>query len=178
VRKLYHKACPLIEETIRWGWPTFVYKGLVGGMAAFKTHVRLGFWKARLLSDPVGLLSGTGTTMSAVKVTSLADLPPDRVLVDYIREAVALNEHGVKAPRAKKAPKPPPKAPDDLLKALKKNKKALATFEAFSPSNKREYIDWLTEAKQEATRRQRLAQAIEWMAEGKPRNWKYNMKKR
>jgi uncharacterized protein YdeI (YjbR/CyaY-like superfamily) len=173
VRKLYHQACPLIEETIRWGVPTFAYKGLVGRMAAFKNHVSLGFWKARLLTDPQKLLASHGTTMSAIKLTRLADLPPDKVLVAYIREAVTLNEQGIKAPAPKRAPKPPPTVPDYILDALNKNKRALATFEAFSPSHKREYVEWITEAKQEATRAQRLAQAIEWMAEGKPRNWKY-----
>jgi uncharacterized protein YdeI (YjbR/CyaY-like superfamily) len=101
------------------------------------------------------------------------DLPPDRVLLEYIRDAVALNEQGVKAPTAPKAAKKPLKIPDYFLAALKKNKKALAAFEAFSPSHKREYVEWVTEAKQTATRDKRLATAIEWIAESKPKHWKY-----
>ena len=121
----------------------------------------------------VKLFDGSNPGMGGRKVTDVAELPADKVLLDYIREAVSLNEDGVKAPKAKKAPKKELEIPDYFLAALKKNKKAQATFEAFSPSHKREYVEWITEAKQEATRDRRLAQAIKWMAAGKPRNWKY-----
>jgi uncharacterized protein YdeI (YjbR/CyaY-like superfamily) len=173
IRKLFHQACPALTETLKWGVPSFSYKGIVGNMAAFKQHVSIGFWKTRLLSDPHGLFTGTGTSMSAVKYQMVADLPPDKVLLEYIRAAVALNEQGIKEPKKKKPPRPEPAVPDYFQSALNKNKKALATFTTFSPSHKREYIEWLTEAKQDTTRQKRLAQAIEWLAEGKPRNWKY-----
>ena len=174
VRRAYHKACPQIEEEIKWGVPHFACKGMVGGMAAFKRHVSFGFWKSRLMKDPHGLFtSGPKASMCVVKVGGVSDLPAERVLVQYIKEAVALNEAGVKESRAKTVSKKPPKAPVDLAAALKKSAKARATFEAFSPSHRREYIEWITEAKRDETRQKRLLTAIEWMAEGKARNWKY-----
>jgi uncharacterized protein YdeI (YjbR/CyaY-like superfamily) len=106
--------------------------------------------------------------------TKVSDLPPKKVLSGYIKEAMKLNDDGVKAPaRAKpKAPRPVV-VPDDLAGALRGNDRARATFEKFSPSNQREYVEWITEAKTQATRSRRLETAVEWMAEGKPRNWKY-----
>jgi len=178
LRKMFHQACPNVVETMKWSFPHFDYKGMMGSMAAFKQHVSFGFWKGKLLDDPHQLFTGVGnaTSMNALRLTDIADLPADKILLDYIRRAVALNEEAVKAPRSKKRPKPPLEVPDYILGALKKNKKAHATFEGFSPSHKREYVEWIVEAKQEETRMQRLTTAIEWMAEGKPRNWKY-MKK-
>lgn len=174
IRKLFHKACPPIEETMKWNFPHFEHQGIVGSMAAFKRHVSFGFWKGGLLKDPHKLFAGVGSTvMSAFKLSAVADLPADKVLLAYIREAVALNEQGVKLPK-KPAAKKALVVPDDLLAALKKNKKAQATFEAFSYSNKKEYVEWITEAKQEATRQKRLATAILWLSEGKDRNWKYH----
>jgi uncharacterized protein YdeI (YjbR/CyaY-like superfamily) len=174
LRRLMHQACPQVEETIKWGVPHFEYRGVIAGMAAFKQHARFGFWKASLLKDSQKLFSGIGnTSMKALDVASVDDLPADRVLLEYIREAAALNEQGIKAPAAKKTPKKELPVPDDLRAALKKNKKAQKAFEAFSPSHRREYIEWITEAKQQATRDKRLATTIEWLAEGKPRNWKY-----
>lgn len=176
LRRLFHKACPKIEERIKWGVPSFEHKGMVGGIAAFKTHVTYGFWKSTLLQDPAGILTpGSGGGAFGQKVRSLADLPADDVLIAYIQEAVRLNEEGVKAPRAPAAQrdKSAVKAPPDLAAALKKNKAARTTFDAFSYSKRKDYVEWVTEAKQEATRRKRIATAVEWMAEGKPRNWKY-----
>lgn len=173
LRQVFHKACPDIEEKIKWGVPAFDFKGPVGGMAAFKAHASFGFWKAKLMKDPQGLFNvDEKGGMWGARLTSLKDLPPDKVLIAYIKEAVALNEKGVKVPREISS-KPVPKMPADMLAALKKNKAALKTFEAFPPSHKREYIEWVIEAKQQATRIKRLKQAIAWMAEGKPRNWKY-----
>jgi uncharacterized protein YdeI (YjbR/CyaY-like superfamily) len=177
IRSLFHKACPEIQETIKWGFPHFEYKGIVAGMAAFKRHAAFGFWKAKLLADADGLFADRGKSASKMaKLTELRDLPPDEVFLGFIRQAVALNERGVKVP--KKAPRRKPElvVPDDLALALKKNKKARATFKGFSPSNRRDYVEWITEARLSETRTRRLATAIEWMAEGKPRNWKY-MKK-
>src|SRR5262245_34796935 len=175
LRGLFHKACPDIEEVMKWSFPHFEYRGIVASMAAFKNHVRWGFWKGKLMSDPHGLFKAMDddATMCATKAATMSDLPDDDIVLEYTREAVALNEKGVKAPARKKKPAKPVEVPDYFLTALKKNKKALAAFEAFSPSHKREYIDWITEAKQDATRQQRLATAIEWIAEAKPRHWKY-----
>src|SRR5262249_5380620 len=149
LRRLFHEACPDIEETMKWNFPHFEYKGIVGSMAAFKQHVDYGFWKGTLMSDRHGLFSGVGnTSMSGTKVKNVSELPSDEMLLAYIREAVTLNEQGVKLPPKKKiARKKEPEMPDYFLAALKKNKKALVAFESFSPSNKRDYIEWLTEAK-------------------------------
>jgi uncharacterized protein YdeI (YjbR/CyaY-like superfamily) len=179
LRALFHKACPLVQETIKWSFPHFEYHGVLGSMAAFKQHVSFGFWKGKLISDSQGLFRGIGkTTMNALRLETLADLPSDKVLLAYIKEAARLNEEGVRLPPAKKkaTKKKPLAVPDYFLAALRKNQKALATFESFSPSHKREYVEWITEAKQEATREKRLATAIEWLSEGKPRNWKYMRK--
>jgi uncharacterized protein YdeI (YjbR/CyaY-like superfamily) len=176
LRALFHKACPDIEETIKWGFPHFEYRGIVGSMAAFKQYAVFGFWKAQLLSDPAGLFTPDDQNMGRSKFTGVSELPSDAVLLKYIREAVALNEEGVNVERPKREKKPEAEVPADLQAALKKNKKALATFEGFSPSHRREYVEWITEAKQEATRQKRLTHAIEWLEEGKPRNWKYQRK--
>jgi uncharacterized protein YdeI (YjbR/CyaY-like superfamily) len=171
VREIVHKHCPAVEETLKWGMPTFMHHGILCGMAAFKHHCSFGFWKHALVVDKkvVGNSSGMG---DFGRMTKLSDLPSEKVLAGYIKAAMRLNEEGVKAPRAA-AKKKAPVVPKELLAALKKNKKALATFDAFSTSNQREYADWIAEAKTEATRDRRVATAIEWMAEGKARNWKY-----
>ena len=174
VRAAMHKACPRMEETIKWGVPFFEYKGVVANMAAFKQHASFGFWKQRLMKDPAGLFPSRGdSSMGGKKIRSVAELPADAVLIRYIKEAVALNEDGTKVPRPPRKKRPPPKSPPDLAAALKRNAKARASYEAFTASQQREYVDWITEAKREATRQKRLATAIAWMAAGKPRNWKY-----
>jgi hypothetical protein len=172
LRALMHRACPKVEETMKWGVPHFEYKGVIAGMAAFKQHAAFGFWKRRLMQDPAGFFSKGESGMGGRKIRSLDELPSDTVLLGYIREAVALNEQGARVPRSTRR-KPPVKAPPYLTAALKKNAKARKTFEGFSPSQQREYVEWLTDAKQEVTRERRLATAIEWMAQGKTRNWKY-----
>ncbi len=168
IRDAFHKADPQIEETIKWGVPHFDHNGIVGGMAAFKQHVSWGFWKASLMREQAALRE---------KVTDVSDLPPEKQLLALIREAVQLNEEGVKIARAPRKTPPPLETPDELVGALRRVKGALATFEAFPPSHKREYVQWITEAKQEATRAKRIAQAVEWISEGKSRNWKYERKK-
>jgi len=175
LREFVHAACPDVEETLKWSMPSFLYAGgILCGMAAFKQHATFGFWKGRLIVPGDGADNESAMGQFG-RITKLSDLPPKKVLAGYIKQAMKLNEEGVKDPaRAKAAkPRPAPPAPDDLLAALKKNKQAKATFEAFSPSCKREYVEWITEAKREETRQRRVAQAVEWMAEGKQRNWKY-----
>ena len=162
VRRAFHKAEPGITEVMKWSFPHFEYKGLVGSMAAFKAHATWGLWKAQLL----------GVDRDR-QLKSVDDLPPEKEMVELIRKAVKLNEEGVKVERAPRRPPAPVEVPDDLAAALAKNAKARRTFDDFSPSHRREYVEWITEAKQEATRAKRLAQAVKWMSEGKTRNWKY-----
>ena len=172
LRELVHEACPGAEETMKWSMPTFMHAGgILCGLAAFKQHASFGFWKHALVVGEGEPRDGMG---SYGKMASLKDLPPKKTLLAHVRKAMKLNEDGVKSPvRRKSAPKPPPEAPHDLAAALEKNKAAKATFDAFPPSCKREYVEWIVEAKREETRAKRLAQAVEWMAEGKRRNWKY-----
>lgn len=175
LRALVHKACPEVEETIKWGFPHFEYKGILCSMSAFKQHCSFGFWKATLMKDDKELLNRVGKTDMGNfdRMTSMKDLPSDKILITYIKEAMRLNDEDVKVVKPKAAPKKPLETPADLLAALKRNKAAMKTFEAFSPSQKREYVEWITEAKSDATREKRLETAIEWMAEGKIRHWKY-----
>jgi uncharacterized protein YdeI (YjbR/CyaY-like superfamily) len=180
LRELVHKACPDAEEKIKWSFPHFDYKGeMMCSMASFKQHCAFGFWKAALMKDK--RLAETAKNEVAMghlgKITSLKDLPPDKVLTSYIKEAMKLNDEGVKLPAKTKVPSAPVIVPPELTDALKKNKTAKETFEAFSPSHKREYIHWITEAKTDATRQKRLEQAIEMLKEGKSKNWKYEVKK-
>jgi uncharacterized protein YdeI (YjbR/CyaY-like superfamily) len=179
LRALVHKAVPDVQETLKWGMPYFEHQGLLCHMAAFKQHCAFSFWKASLLKDPHQLLEQADKSAMGQlgAITGLKDLPPDRVLLSYIKEAAALNEQGVALPgrAAGKIPQEP-EVPGFLKEALAKNKLAAKTFEGFSNSNKKEYLEWLTAAKTEETRNKRLETAIGWMAEGKPRNWKY-MKK-
>lgn len=175
LRGLVHKVCPDVVETVKWSFPHFEYKGILCSMSAFKQHCSFGFWKATLMKDDEALLKRVGKTDMGYfdKITSLEDLPSDKILAVYIKEAMRLNDEEVKVPVKPKKAASPSVAPPDLLAALKKNKAAQKTFENFSPSNKKEYIEWITEAKTEATRNKRLETAIEWMAEGKIRHWKY-----
>jgi hypothetical protein len=177
LRELVHIACPEVEETVKWGFPHFDYKGMMCSMASFKQHCSFGFWKASMMSDKHDLFKEVGkTSMGHLgQIRSMGDLPKDKILIDYIREAVKLNDEGVKVPAKPKAEaaKKALEAPGYFMKALKENKKALKTYEAFSLTNKKEYIEWVTGAKTEATRESRLAQAVELMAEGKVKNWKY-----
>ena len=170
LRSIVHEACPEVNETLKWSAPFFEYKGILGGMAAFKAHCSFILWKGSLVVE--NKEGGMGTFG---RITSLADLPPKKVLVGYVREAMKLNEAGVKTPgRAKpRKPKPEIEVPAYFRSELKKNKKARTTFDGFSPSHRREYIEWITEAKTEPTREKRIRTAIEWMTEGKALRWKY-----
>lgn len=172
VRALVHQACPRVEESIKWGMPHFSHAGaILCGMAGFKRHAAFGFRKHAQVVGEGEPREGMG---SYGKIASLADLPPDPVLLAHIRRAVALNEDGGKAPAVRKAvAKPPPQAPADLVAALAQHPAAQATFDAFPPGCRREYIDWIVEARRPETRAKRLAQALEWMGAGKRRNWKY-----
>jgi uncharacterized protein YdeI (YjbR/CyaY-like superfamily) len=176
LRELIHTACPDVQETIKWSFASFDYKGPMCSMASFKQHCAFGFWKASLMKDKS--LTKNAESESAMghygKITSLKDLPSDKKIIAHIKEAMMLNEKGIKLPPRKvTTAKKEIVVPDYFLKQLKKNKKAFATFESFSLSHKREYVEWITEAKTDETKNRRMETAIEWMAVGKSRNWKY-----
>ena len=174
LRKLVHQGCPEVEETLKWGSPAFMYKGILCGMAAFKQHAVFGFWKHALVIDEAALKPEEAAMGQFGRITALSDLPSDRVLLGRVKKAAALNDQGVKVPRKPKlAADRVLRIPAYFTSALKQDARALATFKGFSNSNQKEYLEWVTEAKTEATRAKRLATAVEWMAEGKPRNWKY-----
>jgi uncharacterized protein YdeI (YjbR/CyaY-like superfamily) len=171
LRELIHAGCPDVEETIKWRNPSFMYKGLLCGIAAFKQYCVIGFWKDAILFDRKNPQAKPCAIPD--RITNVSELPSDKVMVGYIKEAARLNADGVKVPKAKSKPKKDLVVPNDLISVLKKNKKAQSTFEQFSYSHKKEYVEWITQAKREETRTQRLATAVAWMAEGKARNWKY-----
>lgn len=177
IRDVVHKACPNARETIKWGFPHFEYAGaILCSMASFKHHCAFGFWLASLMKDPNKILAvGERASMGHFgPLKSLADLPTDKILATYIKEAMELIDKGAKVPRPEKATSSKPvEVPEYFLQELKKDKTAFAHFEKFSPSHKKEYVEWITEAKTEATRNKRMATAIEWLQEGKSRNWKY-----
>ncbi|MCD2422743.1 YdeI/OmpD-associated family protein [Niabella pedocola] len=180
IRKLVHKACPDVEETMKWSFPHFDYHGkILCSMAAFKQHAALNFWLSNDIEalKPYRVVEGTAKAMGQLgKLTSVKDLPPDKILLLAIKEAMILIDAGAslkKAPPQKAAELP---VPDMLKKALAKNKTAKAVFEKFPPSHRKEYIQWITEAKTDATRDKRIATTLEWLAEGRNRNWKYERK--
>ena len=176
LRDVVHDTVPDVEEELKWGHPSFIHKGILCGMAAFKEHCTFGFWKGEQIVTKGGGKIGLGGKGEFNRLTKVGDLPSKKVLAGYLKEAVRLNDEGTPGPmsgrKRAKATKPMT-VPPYLAAALKKNKQALAAFENFSPSARKEYVEWLTDAKSDETRAKRLAQAIEWIADGKHRNWKY-----
>src|SRR5262245_8032686 len=176
LRKVIHAACPEVEETLKWGFPHFMHHGILCSMAAFKAHCAFGFWQEKLLAakhpafrDPSREAMG-----QFGRLESLDDLPADRTLVGYVRAAAEFNASGVRRPAARRrGPARPIVVPPDFREALRRNPRAAATFEGFSPTQRREDVDWVGEAKRDATRRPRLDTSIRWLAEGKTHNWKY-----
>lgn len=184
-RKLIHQACPDVEETIKWGFPSFEYKGPLCSMASFKKHCVFSFWKYTLLKDPQKILgeisSKGGTAMGNLgRITSLKDLPKDNVILDFLSQSIELNEKEIKLPPRKPVTEKEKNAlviPKELKQALSKNKPSGKIFDAFSYSKKKEYCEWIDEAKTQQTREKRITTALVWIAEGKSRNWKYEKKK-
>jgi len=179
IRELVHKACPDTEEVMKWGFPHFDYKGMMCSMAAFKHHCAFNFWKASLIKDTAKVLKikNKDSMGSLGQIKSKSDLPPDRIFIAYIKQAMKLNDEGVKFPVKKKtAAKTELVIPEYFLKVLKKNKKSFEVFGNFAYSHRKEYVNWITEAKTEETRKKRIETAIEWLSEGKSRNWKYERK--
>jgi uncharacterized protein YdeI (YjbR/CyaY-like superfamily) len=169
LREIVHAGCPDVEEGWKWSFPHFMHHGVLCSMASFKAHCAFGFWKSSLVLDGPGDEEAMG---QFGRITSLKDLPGKRAMIAYVKKAAALNEAGIKVQRTTKAPAAL-KIPADLAAALNANRKALDTFDAFSTSHKREYVEWITEAKREETRAKRLEQAIAMLADGKTRHWKY-----
>lgn len=165
LREMAHEICPEAEETIKWGAPSLSYNGKnLCGLAGFKSHVAF-FVQGERKEEGAEGMGEFG------KMRAMADLPTKAALAKVLKARMKVIEAGPAAPR--KAPKPPPEVPADLAKALKTSKPAAATFKALSPTNQRDYVTWITGAKQDATRARRIEQAVEWLAEGKARNWKY-----
>lgn len=174
LRALWHQAEPDLRKDIKWGAPHYCLGGIVGATAAFKHHVTLGFWRRRLMTDPDRLFSEkSGTQLSALRFRRPEDLPPDETLLRYMREAVALDRADNLREAASARPRRPVKLPEELKSALDRHAAAAKTFYEFSASKQREYCEWIAEAKRPTTRERRLKLAMEWLAEGKPRNWKY-----
>lgn len=177
IRELVHTTCPDVEEKMKWSFPHFDYKGeMMCSMAAFKQHMALGFWKAALMKDPVLIENARSEVAMGHlgRLTSLKGLPSAKKMIAWIKEAMKLNELGIKLPaKPKSTEKKELVVPEYFVKTLSKNKKAAATFEKFAYSHKKEYLEWITGAKTEETRNSRMATALEWLAEGKSRNWKY-----
>ncbi|MEA3029544.1 MAG: hypothetical protein QOG13_869 [Sphingomonadales bacterium] len=171
LRAILHEACPDCEETLKWSMPSFIYKGkILAGFAAFKAHATFGFWSGSTV------LESNDEQRSAMgqfgRLTSRDDLPPRAMLLELTRKAMTLIDEGVK-PIRNKTVKAPFAVPQDLRAAIDALPAAKATFDDFPPSCQREYVEWVTEAKRDETRAKRLAQTVEWLAEGKRRNWKY-----
>lgn len=171
IRALVHETCPEVQETLKWRMPSFEYKGMLCGMGAFKEHAVFGFWKGKLILGRDGS-DGDDAMGQFGRLTSVKDLPSKRELAGYIKKAMALNDAGVTVKRATK-PKAPLKMPADLKAALAESRKAEAHWDEFTPAAKRDYVEWVLEAKQEATRARRIKTTVEWVAAGKKRNWKY-----
>lgn len=179
LRKLIHQGCPSVVETIKWGAPFFEYHGLLFGFAAFKAHCALIFWRgidvSRFVPKSKTATAGMG---QFGKITSRADLPSDPVLLACIRSAVEQRDAAAARPKSLRPAtmKKDVPVPADLKKALTANAPAATTFKRFTPGHRREYITWITDAKRPETRARRLATTVQWLAEGKPQNWKYRAK--
>jgi uncharacterized protein YdeI (YjbR/CyaY-like superfamily) len=179
IRELVHKTLPETEEAIKWSHPFFMYRGLMlGSMAGFKQHCSFGLWGSGIAEKLRTEGAYDATAMGVFgKLTSVKDLPTNRELTNYIRSAAAEIDTGARTQNYSRpkpgTPKPPPEVPPALAVALKKNRTAAANFAAMAPGCQREYCEWISEAKRDETRDKRVATAIEWIAEGKRRNWKY-----
>jgi uncharacterized protein YdhG (YjbR/CyaY superfamily) len=175
LRAAVHQGCPNVEETMKWSMPFFLNDGaMLCHFAAFKQHCAFGFWKGR---DVVGEDASDEAMGHFGRIESLKDLPSRKALVGFVKKAAAKVEERKTAPKQAKPKKKVEKkelvVPEYFAKAVMKNKKAAAAFAAFSYSHKKEYVEWVTEAKTDETRERRLATTVEWLAEGKSRNWKY-----
>ena len=175
IRDIVHAACPEVQETLKWSTPHFQYRGgMMCAMAAFKEHALFGFWKGALIEGmSPNRNNGGEATGNFGRITSMKDLPSRTVLMSLVKQAMRLNDEGISVPKPKKAPRPEATVPGALAAALDQNRRAAGHFAKFSPSQRREYIEWIDDAKRDDTKVKRIAQAIEWISDGKGRNWKY-----
>jgi len=171
LRARVHAVCPEVVETIKWSMPFFDYHGPLAHMAAFKKHCAFGFWKHALVvgDDP----KAQEAIASYGSLTGLEQLPTRAQFAKQVKLAMKLNEQGVALAKPKKPARKPAASAPEFARALARNKNANAGFEGLAPGQQREYVEWIAEAKQESTRDRRIEQALEWLAEGKPRHWKY-----
>ena len=181
IRELIHKACPNVGETIKWSRPFFEYKGVIlGNMSAFNEHCSFGFWGEEIgaVLREANVIQNGGMG-SLGRITSLQDLPSNKELLAFLKQATAFIDSGnytspiTARNKVVKAPKPQLPTPPEFTEALRSHPKAAQTFQSFAPSCQREYLEWFADAKQQATREKRIAQAVEWLNEGKQRHWKY-----
>lgn len=176
LRELIHRRCPAVVEEIRWGIPHFDYAGdMMCVFAAHRAHCSFTFLKESIMSDP-RLQQNPGLPAAKRymgRLASLENLPRDGELIALIGEAMQLNEQGIKV--APRPPKPPAQLEihPEFSQALADNAAAQAIFDKQSPSFRKEYLVWINDAKTEATRSKRIAESLEWIAEGKRRFWKY-----
>jgi len=171
VRERVHAVVPDVEEAMKWSMPAYIVGGKILLItAAFKAHAALNFWRGQELRGDTANAEAMG---QFGKLTSAADLPPDGELDRLIREAAEVGKNAPAPRKTKHAPKPPPQMHPDFAAALSKAPKAKAALDGFPPSAQREYLEWISEAKQDATRHKRIATAVEWLSGGKRRNWKY-----
>lgn len=171
LRARVHAHCPDVVENIKWGMPAFEYLGPFAGMAAFKKHAVFGFWKHDLIVKDDGKAKEAMGSFGCL--TALDQLPTKAQFAKYVKVAMTLNENGVKVERKKTRPKTPVAMHPDFKRGLAKSPKAKAGFEGLPPGQQREYVEWIAQAKKDETRARRLAHALAWLADGKPRNWKY-----
>jgi len=179
IREIVHAASDEITEIMKWSFPHFEYKGNICSMASFKEHCAFTFWKGSIMKDEDHIINPMGKTAmgSLGRITSVKDLPSKKIMVKYLKEAIQLNEQGITVPKKPATTiKKPLEIPEDFANILAKNKKAKTVFDQFPPSHKKEYIEWIVEAKREETRKKRIDQAIEMLTEGKSRLWKYERK--
>ncbi len=177
VRTAFHQGCPSATESIKWGIPCFEHHGILGSMAAFKKHVAVGFWRSKEMKDPAQLLARRAASMCNARFETLKDMPAAAVLADYVKQAAELNERAAAVPKKKTQPVKVPPMPPALQSALADSKAAQKVFNRFAPGQRRDYIEWIVEAKREETRQRRVTQAIEWIEQGKTRHWKYEAKR-
>lgn len=179
IRELVHKACPTVEEKTKWSMPHFDYKGkMMCHMAAFKQHAAMGFWFGAIMKDAVLLENAKSEVAMGHlgRITQMKDMPADKKIISWIKESMEFIDNGIKLPAKKATDNKEIVAPDYFTSTLNKNKKAKQVFDKFPPSHKKEYLEWITGAKTEETRNRRMTTAIEWIEEGKGRNWKYERK--
>lgn len=170
LRDIVHEACPQVTEDIKWGAPHFLHHGMLASMAAFRAHACFGFWRGKELFPDGG---ESGAMGNFGKLTTVRDLPPKKTLASLVQQAMSLNGSGADKPKKLAKPKPPAVPSPAFAEALARSRKASKAFAAFPPSQQREYIEWIDGAKRDETRVRRIATAVEWIAEGKPHNWKY-----